>query len=91
MNATALLVPLALCGASLAQTPAPAADMPVRELTAFKDGHAYVLRDAPLGSDSGAQVALDELPQPVLGTFWPFVTGGDARLRSAKALSLIHI
>ena len=85
MNATALLVPLALCGASLAQTPAPAADMPVRELTAFKDGHAYVLRDAPLGSDSGAQVALDELPQPVLGTFWPFVTGGDARLRSAKA------
>ena len=85
MNIVALLVPLALCGASLAQTPAAAADMPVKELTAFKDGHAYVLRDAPLGSDAGAQVALDELPRPVLGTFWPFVTGGDARLRSAKA------
>lgn len=85
MNYVALLVPLALCGASLAQAPTAAADMPVQELTAFKDGHAYVLRDAPLGAGSGAQVALDELPSPVLGTFWPFVTGGDARLRSAKA------
>ena len=85
MNAAAPLVCLALSAALSAQTPASASRMPVRELTAFKDGHAYVLRDAPLGAGSGAQVALDELPSPVLGTFWPFVTGGDARLRSAKA------
>jgi len=59
--------------------------MPVRELTAFKDGHAYVLRDTELRKSADGTVVLDELPRPVLGTFWPFVSGGDAKLVSAKA------
>jgi hypothetical protein len=60
-----------------------APSMPVREVTVFKDGHAYVLRDAPLAAGGGA-LEIHDLPQPVLGTFWPFATGG-ARLVSAKA------
>lgn len=57
--------------------------LPVREVTVFKDGHAYVVRETalPEGQDT---VVLEDLPVPVLGTFWPFATGG-ARLVSAKA------
>jgi len=57
--------------------------LPVREITTFKDGHAYVVREAalPAGRDT---LVLDELPVPVLGTFWPYATGG-AALVAAKA------
>lgn len=85
MKLTALFVCLALPGVLSAQATATPSSMPVRELTAFKDGHAFVLRDSALAADAGGEVVLDELPRPVLGTFWPFVTGGDAELRSAKA------
>lgn len=61
-----------------------ATKLPVREATVFKDGHAYLLREMPLDPTAGGRVVLDELPVPVLGTFWPFATGG-ARLVSAKA------
>ena len=65
---------------------ANAADgLPVREVTVFKDGHAYVVREAALAADAGGRVTLDELPTPVLGTFWPFAYGDGARLISAKA------
>jgi len=63
---------------------ANATALPVKELTAFKDGHAYVLREAPLPKDANGKVMLDKLPAPVLGTFWPFAHGG-ASLVSAKA------
>jgi hypothetical protein len=68
-----------------AQEPTTPSSMPVRELTAFKDGHAYVLRDTELQKSADGTVVLDELPTPVLGTFWPFVSGGDARLVSARS------
>ncbi|MBI5851678.1 MAG: hypothetical protein HZB39_11735 [Planctomycetes bacterium] len=58
--------------------------LPVREVTVFKDGHAYLLREMPLDPKAGGRVVLDELPIPVLGTFWPYASGG-ARLVSAKA------
>lgn len=61
----------------------PSTRLPVREVTAFKDGHAYVLREEPLAVADG-QVVLDQLPAPVLGTFWPFATGG-AKVVSAVA------
>lgn len=82
------LVPLAMPAPAAAQTPAatatPASALPVREVTVFKDGHAYVLRDQPLAGPQRRQVVLDELPAPVLGTFWPFATGG-ARIVAARA------
>lgn len=58
--------------------------LPVREVTVFKDGHAYVVREMPLPADANGTVVLDELPAPVLGTFWPFASDG-ASLVSARA------
>ncbi len=66
-----VFVIVALGGSIRAQS---ANRLPVREVTAFKDGHAYVVREEALAA--GAQVVLDELPMPVLGTFWPYATGG---------------
>jgi hypothetical protein len=66
-----------------AQQPPPP-PLPVREVTVFKDGHAYVIRERALSADGSGEVVLDDLPQPVLGTFWPYATGG-ATLVSAKA------
>ena len=76
----------ALSVAASAQQPAtvPTTSLPVREVTVFKDGHAFVLREAPLPADAGGEVVLDELPAPVLGTFWPYASDG-ARLVSATA------
>lgn len=83
--AVGLAAPLGAQDAGSAQAPtANAFELPVKELTAFKDGHAYVLREAPLPEDANGRVVLDELPTPVLGTFWPFAHGG-ASLVSAKA------
>lgn len=58
--------------------------LPVREVTVFKDGHAFVLREGPLSADAGGKIVLADLPQPLLGTFWPYATDG-AVLRSAVA------
>jgi hypothetical protein len=80
MHPTAL-VSVLLVAHLLAQAPPP---LPVREVTVFKDGHAYLIREQPLPADGSGQIVLEDLPVPVLGTFWPFATGG-ARLVSAKA------
>jgi hypothetical protein len=64
--------------------PIAATKLPVREVTVFKDGHAWVVREAPLPADANGTVVLDELPAPLFGTFWPFALDG-ARLTSAKA------
>ena len=69
------------------QPPAPAKTgtaLPVREVTVFKDGHAYLMREMPLAAAGRQQVVLDALPVPVLGTFWPYA-GGGGRLVSARA------
>ncbi|MFN6147742.1 MAG: hypothetical protein ACK5AL_15395 [Planctomycetota bacterium] len=86
---TPLLPSVLLLAAAAAQSPAPpagpAADpLPVREVTVFKDGHAWVLRERPLAAADGQEVVLDELPQPLVGAFWPYAVDG-ARLVSAKA------
>ena len=81
----ALSLALVSCAAARVQSPvAGAASLPVREVTVFKDGHAYVLREESLPADHRGSVVLDELPTPVLGTFWPYASGG-ARLVHAKA------
>jgi hypothetical protein len=84
-KATLAFVPFLWCHCLFAQGP-PALDastLPVREVTVFKDGHAYVIRDTAL-PEGASQVVIDELPAPVLGTFWPFASG-PAQLVSAKA------
>lgn len=86
MHTISILSSLCLAAALAAQD-APTANahsLPVKELTAFKDGHAYVVRETLLSNDAKGRVLLDELPVPVLGTFWPYATGG-ASVVSAKA------
>lgn len=86
MKTIPLLFALCLATAVVAQDDptANAQSLSVKELTAFKDGHAYVVREAALPADANGRVLLDELPVPVLGTFWPYATGG-ASVVSAKA------
>ncbi len=57
---------------------------PVKEVTAFKDGHAFVLHEGELPT-SGGNVVLDHLPAPVIGTFWPYSADPKAKLRSVTA------
>jgi len=59
-------------------------DLPVREVTIFKDGHAFVTHEGKLEVKDGA-VVLDYLPEPVLGTFWAYARGQRVTLQSVVA------
>jgi hypothetical protein len=52
--------------------PNAVADIPVTEVTVFKDGHAFVLHEGRARTDADGNVVLDYLPVPVVGTFWPY-------------------
>jgi len=77
----ALLVPLLATGF---QVPAAGEPLAVREVSVFKDGHAFVLREGTRRASERGEVVLEGLPEPVLGTFWPYASGG-AKLVSATA------
>ena len=53
--------------------------LPVREVTVFKDGHAFVLHEGALPVDAAGELVLDNLPTPVVGTFWPYQVNGKLR------------
>jgi len=59
--------------------------MPVEEITVFKDGHTFVLREADMAVDGSGRVVLDDLPRPVIGTFWPYSAEPGRRLVSVKS------
>src|SRR5687768_12493957 len=61
------------------------ARMPVKEITVFKDGHAFVQHAGKMPVDDPGNVVLDALPQPVLGTFWPYSSDKAAKLASVTA------
>ena len=46
------------------------ANMPVKEITIFKDGHAFVLHEGEMPTDTDGNVIIDNLPKPIIGTFW---------------------
>jgi hypothetical protein len=74
---------LAATAAAIAQPAAPLsalAKMPVKEITVFKDGHAFVLHEGAMAVDSSGNVLMDYLPTPVIGTFWPYSSDKRARL-----------
>ncbi len=84
LTGTTLLFPL--MGA--AQQPGGAealARMPVKEVTIFKDGHALVVHEGVLPTDAQGDVAMDYLPTPILGTFWPYALAGGPKLTSVVA------
>ncbi len=60
-------------------------DLPVREVTVFKDGHAMVLRTGDIATNPDGDVVLTELPSPLLGTFWATSDDPEAALRSVLA------
>ncbi len=83
---------VAVVGAVLWQEELPAAigqgalaHMPVREVTVFKDGHAFVLHEGSLPVNADGDVHLDYLPTPVLGTFWPYSADTKIKLLSVSA------
>src|SRR5687768_13586913 len=81
---------LSLClTAVAAQGQAPPVEalarMPVREVTVFKDGHAFVLHEGELPTDPSGNVVMDYLPTPVIGTFWPYSAEKDVKLAGVVA------
>lgn len=44
--------------------------IPVREVSVFKDGHAFVVHRGGVEVDGAGDVRLEGLPAPVMGTFW---------------------
>ena len=59
--------------------------LPIKEVTIFKDGHTFVLHEGLMPVDAQGNVVMDYLPAPVLGTFWPYSNQKDATLRSVTA------
>ncbi len=61
------------------------ARMPVKEITVFKDGHAFVMHQGAMPTEEGGRVLMDYLPAPVLGAFWPFAVQKNVKLLAATA------
>ena len=61
------------------------ADLPVTEVTVFKDGHAFVLHEGSMETNEHGDVVLERLPRAVMGTFWPYADDPAARLTSVVA------
>jgi len=61
------------------------ANMPVKEITVFKDGNALMLHQGKMSTDENGNVLMDYLPSPVLGTFWPFSADKGAKLTAVVA------
>ncbi len=79
---------LSQCLYAFAQTTPPQgalAQMPVKELVVFKDGHAYVLHEGDMPTDERGRVVLDYLPTPILGTFWAYSANPQVKLQAVVA------
>lgn len=77
-----------LCLQAVAQTTEPQgvlAQMPVKALTVFKDGHAYVLHEGEVPTNVQGNVVLDYLPAPILGTFWAYSANPQVKLQAVVA------
>src|SRR5882724_7971203 len=61
------------------------AKMPVKEITVFKDGHAFVLHAGKMPTDAAGNVQMDYLPTPVVGTFWPYSADKNVKLSAVIA------
>lgn len=79
-----LLFAVVLAGTARAQVGSNGAKLPVREVTLFKDGHAFIRHEGKVATDSAGAAVLDLLPAPVLGTFWPFAAQSGVTLASVR-------
>src|SRR5437773_1074803 len=72
----------------MAQQPAQTgtlARMPVKEVSVFKDGHAFVLHEGAMPIDAAGDVVMDYLPAPVLGTFWAYTVDPNIKVSAVTA------
>ncbi|MHC4130550.1 MAG: hypothetical protein ACYSSP_14410 [Planctomycetota bacterium] len=56
------------------------ASMPIKEVTIFKDGHAFVLHEGSVKTTDNGNVILDYFPRPIIGTFWAYSNDPRAEL-----------
>ncbi len=61
------------------------ARMPVKEITVFKDGHAFIRHEGVMAIDGYGRVVLDHLPRPVIGTFWTYSAEEGVTIQSVTA------
>ncbi|MFN0126140.1 MAG: hypothetical protein ACKV19_05590 [Verrucomicrobiales bacterium] len=59
--------------------------LPVKEVTVFKDGHAFVVHEGALATETTGEVVIDHLPAPVIGTFWAFSKAGAPKVSGVIA------
>jgi hypothetical protein len=64
-------------------------NMPVKEITVFKDGHAFILHEGQMPTDEKGNVVLDYLPNPVIGTFWAY--SADPKIKLTSVVSGTNI
>jgi len=86
--ALGLSLALLSIGVATASPPQPLQtikQLPIKEVTIFKDGHAFVLHQGKLPVTPQGEIVMDYLPSPVLGTFWPYSADKEATLRSVTA------
>ncbi len=85
MRSFALAVTMAMMSLVNADNLVKLADMPVREVTVFKDGHAFVMHRGTVVPDADGQVIVDYLPMPILGAYWPFSADEKRPLQSVRS------
>lgn len=61
------------------------ARMPVKEVSVFKDGHAFVMHEGAVPTDASGDVVMDYLPSPVLGTFWTYSVDANTKVTAVSA------
>jgi len=83
--ATAIASQLLVSNAGAAETSRATERLPVKEVSVFKDGHAFVVHEGKAPTETNGHVVMDFLPSPVLGTFWPYVAEPNAKLASVVA------
>jgi hypothetical protein len=83
--AATLSLAASLAAAGSARPLSALSHMPVKELTVFKDGHAFVLHGGKMDVDDQGCVVLDYLPTPIMGTFWPFSNDKACKLQAVTS------
>jgi hypothetical protein len=59
--------------------------IPIKEITAFKDGHAFILHEGSAKTDASGNVIVDYVPIPILGTFWSYSVDSNPSLLSVTS------
>jgi hypothetical protein len=83
--AAVLAAALAPAAADQAAPLSALAKMPIKEVTIFKDGHAFVAHAGKMPVNDAGRVDMDYLPTPVLGTYWPYSAEKSAKLKAVVA------